>query len=327
MSNKKDKKQSPVGCLIFLAISIVTFVFLPWQVALGATVVLFFLILIINAIVVEFRKISQRNDTQKSLISQASSGFTELHAKVKPKNESLKTWLTGEPADYRWVSFKKFYRPKNSTNTGRGDWVSFHDEESENKALTISDGSAECKALMHMVDLRVKMKTKKMKPVELLQALKTNPIEDFDVNKLDKDRIVLVEEKWIPKDEYMFFYGDMYSFDEQPPKSLIEGIEKSWRGGNYRDKQRKLSEQDWEALVDEFRSNGQSKAKVIATNYDQDPADGLIISNAGDAKVNLFSYLSILAMLFGIVFVLAFAYLILNAEHPEIIEQVLQLFK
>jgi hypothetical protein len=326
MSKKNTNKNSAVGCLTSLAVAIVAFVYLPWQAALGTLIAIFIILLLITGISREISKIRKRNITQKTLINKASSGFTELVSKVVNDNKGLVTWLGGEPAGYRWLSFNHFHRPKNRTENNAGHWASFFDHESESKALTVTDGSGECSVLLHMADFRIASETKRFKPEELLQKLKENPISGFDFDSIKKKETVLVEELWIPKDQYVYLYGDMYSFEDNPPEELLQKIEKSWRGGDYRNNERKLDSEDWKDLINKSKERGNSRIKILTSNYDQDPADGIIISQSDDTKINLTSYFSIAALSLGILFVIFVGYFLLRAEYPEIAQKIISYF-
>jgi len=319
MTEKNKKKQSPVGCLIYLGIIIIAFVFFPWQVALGLAFFLFAVILLTSGIGSEIKKIRRRNITQKSNISNANYGYTELVAKVSPSNKNLKSWIDGEAADYRWISFLQYQRTKNSDGESSGSWGPFYDDESEDKLLRISDGSGQCYASLHMADFRLHSKIKRYKPEEFLTVLKERRIDNFPYDLIDPEKDIRVEEKWIPKNAEHFFYGHMQIIKKEVPEDLIKVAEQAWRGGDHLNKKRQLDANDWKSILE----NSQQSAKVLTTNYDQDPVDNIIISQHDDNVLNRWSYISILAMVFGLVIVFVIGYLALNASYPEIIDEIL----
>ena len=327
MTTRKKKKPSPVGCLIYLSIIIISFVFLPWQVALGLTIAIFIIMLLLSGIVQELRKIKQRNITQKSLINQATEGFTELVVRLQPKNKQLQTWIEKEPADYRWTSFQHFYRPKNRNENNQGHWASFFDDESESKFFTAYDGSGSCIVLPHMADFRIKTRIKRYKPTELLQRLQDNQIDGFPFDQLKKDETVRVEEMWIPKGQEVYLYGELYKVDRALPDRLVSAMNDSrWSGGDYRNNDRKLDDADWDAIRASMEESSDLKPKILASAYERDPVNSVIISLHDDRKVNLMSFLSIFVMGIGLVFVIFVGLFILKSDFPELFDKIISLF-
>lgn len=321
MSKKQGKKQSNIGCFIYLTIVITGFIYLPWPIALGFTFFMGIAIVLVYAITNEIRKIRRRNRTNKTLIRSASKGYTELVAKIHSENERLQTWLKNIEADYAWISFQKYVGSKSSNTKGR--WVPFFDKETESKALRVSDGSGECWLGLHMVDFRIKSEIERFKPVELLKKIKSNPIEGFPFEELNKKEEIRVIENWIPKGRFLYLYGHIADLNN--PEEFLDAANKARRGGDYRNDLRLLSLDDCKQLLSNSQEISSNKGKIIAPNYDANPVEGVIISLNGDNIVNRRSYGAIVAFIIGLIILISMALGIVSSEFPEIFEQLLPL--
>ncbi|MFY0688651.1 MAG: hypothetical protein JXQ90_15870 [Cyclobacteriaceae bacterium] len=303
-------KSSPVGCLIYLAVSVTAFVFLPWQVALGITVLSFFIMAIIQGMINEIQRIKLRNITPTSTIVAAREGFVELYAKIKDKPSNLTTWLTNLAADFTTISFNNYIRLRNS----EGHWTSFFSKSSAQKLLLITDGSGDAWVSLRRTELDIKSKIKRIKSSDLHPMLKAKPISEFPMENLEAEKTIRIEEKWIPIYQYHYFYGQMHHLD--PGRQYKEIVANNLTTD---EKQRSLSSQDWEEMVNHAQANGLDKIRFLTSKYSNDPGDVLIISRAGDSKQNFRSYLGIAFAILGILMILAFAYIALHFEFPELL--------
>lgn len=313
------KKESNLGCFVYLAVVIAAFVFVPWPIALGFAIFLAIALVLVYAIGHEIKKIRRRNRTKKTMISVASEGYVELLAKTKPENEETVTWLKRAEADYSWISFQRFVGSRRSDNPGR--WVSFYDIESEGKVLKVSDGSGECWVSLHMADFRIANHHERYKPIELLQALKDKPIAGFPLKELDEKDDIQVVERWIPKGSELYLFGYMSNLEDAD--QLIDGAKKAWRGGDHRNQDRMLTKDDFATLITKS-SDSSSRNKILTPDYEVDPVEGVIVSLSGDSVVNRSSYAAIVAFSLGLIVLLGMGAGILYSEFPELFDKMLR---
>ena len=317
MPSQSTKNLSNLGCFTFIGLLIVGLFFVHWLVVLGFGVAVSIMMVLIFSILHEIKKIRKRNNTRKSLISQASEGYTELVAKINPANSDLKTWIDHVPADYSWVSFQKFHGSRHSEP--RGKWRSFFDSESENNFLKISDGSGSCWISTHMSDFVVEMNIQYYNAKELLPKLKTDPISDFPFDELTESTEIKVVEKWIKKGQTLFLFGHIHDFSKGH-EPLMRSAAKAWGASDHQNSARLMGHKEWSDLLQKSAESSPGIRKILTANFEAEPAERIIISNSPDSKINIRSYLAILAFLIGLLLLLYPAYIMTTSAYPEIID-------
>lgn len=295
---KPKKKPSPVGCIVYTIVLVLVYIVTPLLLAISFTFFSFFVVIIGHSIILKAKKIKLRNKTNKSTISTAQEGYVELVARIKDGDPQLKTWLTGESADYRWLSFNR-YVGRSGSGSGKGKWSSFFDHESAEKVLSVTDGSGDCNVSLHRADFRIKTTTKFFKSIDLLKKLKDHGIDGFPYHDLEANKEIDVTEQWIPKNETVSFYGNLHKLSlDQTSHALIED-NIVMRGSNRLEHARFLETEDYQRLTRKEKEEGGQSLKILTSNYDSNPVEGLIISLKGDKSINQRSYATIIFLSFA----------------------------
>ncbi|ADR20186.1 hypothetical protein MATR_21980 [Marivirga tractuosa] len=312
----KKTSSSPVGCLVLLVIIVPPYFFLPWEVALGFSIVVTFLLLIVSEIIREIRKLQQRKVTNKSTIAAARPGFVELVAKVS-NSDHKKSFLEEIPVDFHQLHIGTNVRTANR----KSEFVSIYEYRSAPRILPITDGSGEAWASFHHLDIHLKSTTKRFKKDTLLQFLEEKAIPDFPPNSLEKSNLFHLTEFYLPKDEYAYFYGIMNVLPthSNPDEILAYQGDKRDRFNN----QYALTNEDWEHIKSESRD----KVKLLTADYSPPTyIDKLIISSKGDRSLSWRTYLNVFMMCILIVVLLTFYGLYIWKAHPDLWNQLLSFF-
>ena len=313
------KKQSNIGCFVFVAIILVGFFYLPWMLVIGFAIAASIAMVLVFSILNEVKKIRKRSLTRKSLISKANEGYTELVAKIKPENLELQSWIDRTPADFTWLSFQKFHGSRHAEP--RGKWKSFFDIESENNFFKVTDGSGDCWVTTHMSDFQVERSIQYFSQNELRHKLKDVPINDFPLENLGDNTEIRAVEKWIRKDQTLFFFGHLHDLSHGH-KDLKTAAAKAWGAIDYRNRSRLMGNNEWSDLLQKSEDSSPSIRKILTANYEAEPVERLIISKSGDSTINIRSYLAIIAFLIGLGFLLYPVYSILSSEYSEILDRI-----
>ena len=314
--DSSDKKPSPVGCILLAAIAIVSFIFLPWQVALGVSINAFWIPILIYSINKEIQQIIQRNRTQKSTIAASTEGFTEVVVKLKNQPKDLQSWFTNEPAAVKWLTvYRQSYNESNSETT---EQIVYY-ERSEAKKLRVSDGSDDAWLLLHEADVDFKHKKKRYRTEKIRKLLRDHPIEKFPMHLLDENERLIIEEHWITADAPLYVYGDHRKVSVGArPRDLVKIHEDQVQRADHG--LAKLTDTDWKEMEDIASESVKSQYRIISTTYhssDRRDVKPLIITPKGDAYVNLRSIGSIAGLLVGMIFLAGISLFLLNLHYPE----------
>ncbi len=280
----------------------------------------------------EIKKIRKLKNTRRTVISAAPSfGYINLKAKIKPSIPNIKTYLTHEPADYRWLSIQYMdtqeKREADGTIRYESDWISFYDEETNLKTLEISDGTGSCLVGLHHAHYYINYKKKELTPVELLAFVKKEGLQNMPLERIKKDQKFQVVERWIKKDQSITIYGTMNKLSlGDPPSDLIKAAGKALKYGpdddtRKRDRQRILDENDWKKLIDQAKEAGENRLNIVTSDY-TNTAENELVLNAKDNKVlNQNSYLAMAAYLIGAAIVSLVWYGFVNSQYPEFFDR------
>ncbi|MEM8895817.1 MAG: hypothetical protein AAGC88_14645, partial [Bacteroidota bacterium] len=165
-------------------------------------------------------------------------------------------------------------------------------------------------------------KTKTYSAIELLEALREKEIYDMPVDKLKEEQNIKVTEQWVPEGQSVTCYGvfNRLSVDSLPTE-IIEGAEKNKMSGSSeavreRDRERMLTKEDWQKLIDQARSEGKSTLDVLTANYSYNLSKEFTMS-LKDPRVNFINILIYLAIMAFAAFV---GLAIVNSQFPEFAE-------
>ncbi|MEO1097665.1 MAG: hypothetical protein AAFX57_07920, partial [Bacteroidota bacterium] len=259
------KKKSPwKGCLTYLTLTVPAYFFTSWQVATSIAVLITALMIMYGGIEHEIKKIRKLKNTPRTVISAAPSfGYVKLKAKIKPSIPNIMTYLSHEPAGYRWLSIQYMdtqeKREADATIRYESDWISLYDEETNLKTFEISDGTGSCLVGLHHTHYYINYKKKELTPVQLLEFVKKESLQNVPLERIKKDKKFQVVERWIKKDQPITIYGTMNKLSlGHPPPDLIKAAGKALKYGadddtRKRDPQRLLTKEDWQTLIDQAK--------------------------------------------------------------------------
>jgi len=315
-----EKKASPITGIIFIICVVLAFIYLPNLVAFLIAFGGFGALLIVGEIAKQITMIRLRNQTNKSTIAAAPEGFTEIVGKIKNPTE-IKTFLTDERADYRSVIFSYTHQ---TNREGDLTAIELYVSETDEKVLSVYDGSATCYVLLHAAQLHLHTKVKHLKTEEIKRLLKDKPLKEFPIEALDEYNKLTVTERWVRRGEKLNCYGFMRNMKYgERANDLLAVHEKEIK--RLDSARRNLNETDWQKIEGEAGSD----YKIMTTHYvDLARRDvrELIISLKDDKQLNKSSYLQILLMLIILLVLLSFCIGITWSQYPELILNVLELF-
>lgn len=319
-----DKKSSPIGCLVFLAVIIIVFIYLPLAAGFTVAFGLFGVILLTSAISREFKRITERNRTNTSTIAAAQEGFVEISGKMVDE-PTISTWLTGEKACIRRIDFT--YVRSSRSSSSKSVPVTIFRAESERKKFLISDGSDQCWVILHAAELAFKKKTKRFRLKSLKEELSQRPLEGFSMAELDKltgFKVITVTEEWLEKGQPFNCYGVLHKVKYGERPSALQEVY-NHKNQHQLQKEQVLTEADWQTME---KPHAYGEYKVITSRYNdlgRRDIDALIISYMGDAGLNRNSYIQIILMTLALVFLIFMCGVLINVQHPELLEKLVNL--
>jgi hypothetical protein len=282
-----------------------------------------------GGVVHEIKKMRKLKSTTRSVINNTPKfGYVKLIAKVKPeKTDGINTILTNQRADYRWVSFQYAYTNTKTDADGssktESGWHSFYDEETNLKTLQIYDGTGSCLVGLHHAHYYINYKERNFTARELLSLIKEKELAGVPLDDIKEDLQLKVVERWIAKDQPITFYGTMNKLElDQVPQDIIAAADKALKYGadddtRKRDRYRILKAEDWKALMDQARKEGETTLDILTADY-TNTAENELILNAKDNKVlNWNRYIAILVYIIASGIVGLVWYGFVNSQYPE----------
>ncbi len=333
----KNQRKSPwIGCLFYLILITPAYFFTSWQVATSTAVLITVLMILFGGIDNEIKKMRKLKNTPRTVISNAPKhGYIKLLARVKPKIAGLKTFLTNEAADYRWISFQYAYtnekRDADGSSRYESGWSSFYDDETNLKTLEIFDGTSSCFVSLHNAHYYINKKEKQLTARELLHLIKEKGFQNVPLDSIKEDQKLKVVERWIKKDQPITFYGTMNKLPlDHIPNDIIKAADKALKYGpdddtRKRDRERILNQEDWKTLMHRAKEEGATTLDILTSDY-TNTAENELVLNVKDNKVlNQNSYIAMGIYLLSIALVVFMWYGFVNSEYPEFFKQLLTL--
>lgn len=327
-----DKKSPWLGCLFYLALVAPAYFLTSWQVATSIAVLITALMMMFGGIVHEIKKMKKLKNTPRTVISNTPKyGYVKLLAKVKTKSPELKTYLTNEPTDYRWISIQQAYtnekREADGSSRYESGWTSIYDDETNLKTLEIYDGTGSCLVGLHNAHYYINYKTKDLTARELLQFIKEKNLLGIPVERIKEDQKFKLVERWIKKDQTITFYGTMNKLSlEEIPNDIIKAADKALKYGpdddtRKRDRKRILSEADWQTLINDAKKSGRDSLDILTSDYSNTAENELVLNVKDNKALNQSSYIAMVAYLIGAAILSLVWYGFVNSQYPEFFEQ------
>lgn len=324
----KNKKSPLFGCLLYLILTGPAYLLTRWEIATSIAVVITALMIMYGGIVHEIKKMRKLKNTRRTVIRNApKNGYVKLRARVKPALPKVTTYLTSEPADYRWLSIQYSYtnEKRNADNTVRHEsgWASFYDHETHLKSFEIIDGTGSCYVGLHHAHYYVNHKEKEFTAFELLKFIKERDLGEIPLEQISKDQKLKVVERWIKKDQLITLYGTMNKLPlDKVPHDLINAASKALKYGadddtRKRDRERVLDEKDWKKLMTKAKTDGSNTLDILTADYTNTAENELVLNVKDNKALNQNSYMAITFYLIGACIISVIWYGFVNSQYPE----------